>query len=166
MPASLPVRCTMVSIVTLRRTGTAAEALLLKRRGGYLAGIWSYVAGHLEAGETAWQAALRELREETGFTPRSFWATSCTETFYDRGSECIQLVPGFVAWMEPDAEPRLNAEHSAWRWLPFAEAMDSLPFGSQRELFAHVEREFIHREPAPALRINIGAGPASGPDTD
>src|SRR4051812_14012705 len=27
---------------------------------------WDYPKGHLEAGESAWQAAVRELREETG----------------------------------------------------------------------------------------------------
>ena len=27
---------------------------------------WDYAKGHLEEGETAWQAAVRELREETG----------------------------------------------------------------------------------------------------
>src|SRR5205085_12501327 len=27
---------------------------------------WDYPKGHLEEGETAWQAAVRELREETG----------------------------------------------------------------------------------------------------
>lgn len=42
--------------------------LLVIRRGatGYLDGYWSVPAGHVEAGETATQACLREAREEVG----------------------------------------------------------------------------------------------------
>ena len=41
--------------------------MLLGERGkGALAGRWSLPGGHIEPGETARQAALREVREETG----------------------------------------------------------------------------------------------------
>ena len=46
------------------------EQVLLARRGkkGAAAGLWSLPGGHIEAGETAGEAALRELAEETGCT--------------------------------------------------------------------------------------------------
>lgn len=62
----LEIRCSMVSVVVLRGAGDATRVLLLQRAGKYLHGVWSYVAGHIEAGETAAQAARRELAEETG----------------------------------------------------------------------------------------------------
>jgi ADP-ribose pyrophosphatase YjhB (NUDIX family) len=44
-----------------------AEVLLVRRgKGGPLAGLWSLPGGHIEAGEAARAAALREVHEETG----------------------------------------------------------------------------------------------------
>jgi 8-oxo-dGTP diphosphatase len=42
------------------------EVLLVERGKAPLAGLWSLPGGHIEAGETARAAALREVREETG----------------------------------------------------------------------------------------------------
>lgn len=155
MRSGIPVRCTMVSLVVLRGTGESTRMLLARRAGGYLDGVWSYIAGHREAGETGWQAVLRELREETALVPENFWATSFCEQFYDAGNDTVELVPAFVACVDEHAPAHLNAEHSAYRWVTLAEAADILPFGSQRELVAHVRREFVERAPAAALRIML-----------
>ncbi|MEL6509305.1 MAG: NUDIX hydrolase [Pseudomonadota bacterium] len=42
------------------------EVLLVKRRNEPDAGLWGFPGGHVELGETALDAASRELREETG----------------------------------------------------------------------------------------------------
>jgi dATP pyrophosphohydrolase len=151
MSPSLPVRCEMVAVVVLR--ASASPVLLVRRADTRLHGAWTYVAGHIEPGETGWQAARRELREETGLIPLDLHATSFCEQFYDARSDCVQVVPGFVARVAADAEVRLNPEHSAFRWVSFGEAAGLLPFGSQRAFIAHVQREFIKREPSPFLRI-------------
>ena len=156
MPGALPVRCTMVSVLALRGRAVRTRVLLVRRAGSYLHGVWSYVAGHVEHGETGWQAALRELREETGLVPEALYATSFCETFYFAPANRIEIVPAFVARIADDARVRLNAEHSAYRWLTPATAARRFPFGSQRDLLAHVRREFIRREPAPTLRIDTG----------
>jgi ADP-ribose pyrophosphatase YjhB (NUDIX family) len=54
------------------RCGTSAaifrrrEVLLIERAKGPLKGLWSLPGGHIEPGEPARVAALREVREETG----------------------------------------------------------------------------------------------------
>lgn len=143
----------MVSIVVLRGTGAATRFLLLQRASEYLRGVWSYVAGHIEPGESAAQAARRELAEETGLAAHALYATSFCEQFYDAVNDCIMIVPAFVARVDDDCTVRLNREHSALRWLALDAALRELPFGSQRELFAHVQREFIARPPSEHLRI-------------
>lgn len=42
------------------------EVLLIQRGKGALKGAWSLPGGHIEPGERARDAALREVREETG----------------------------------------------------------------------------------------------------
>lgn len=150
----IPVRCRMVSIIVLRGSDAATRTLAMHRVGGNLGGIWSYVGGHIEAGESAAQAARRELREETGLVPASFWATTFCERFYEPADDCIDIVPAFVARAGDDAEVHLNGEHSAARWVSLAEARELFPFGSQRDLLLHVEREFVAREPSPLLRLD------------
>ncbi|HET9819480.1 MAG TPA: NUDIX domain-containing protein [Rhodanobacteraceae bacterium] len=146
----------MVSVVTLRGDSGQQRALMLRRAGNYLNGAWSYVAGHVEPNETGWQAACRELAEETGLAPKRLYATSFCEQFYSAADDCIEIVPAFVAMVATDAGVHLNGEHSAFRWLPFDAAMVALPFGSQRDLFAYVRREFVDRPPSEFLRIAMG----------
>ncbi|KAB2898109.1 MAG: NUDIX domain-containing protein [Dokdonella sp.] len=143
----------MVSIVVLRGRGARTRMLVLRRHSTWLDGVWSYVAGHIEPGETGAQAARRELAEETGLVAEALYATSFCEQYYDPANACIQIVPAFVARVAADAPVRLNREHSALRWVTLARAMRELPFGSQRDLLAHVQREFVAREPHPRLHL-------------
>ncbi|WP_017462871.1 NUDIX hydrolase [Dyella ginsengisoli] len=149
----LPIRCGIVSVVVLRGTGAATQMLLARRSGTWLDGVWSYIAGHLQDGEAGWRAARRELFEETGLVPQSLYATGFCEQFYRARPEGIEIVPAFVARVDEHAPVRLNSEHSAWRWVDLDEAAAELPFGSQRDLLAHVRREFVERTPSAALRI-------------
>lgn len=151
--ATLELRCSMVSIIVIKGEGVDTRVLLLRRTSKYLCGVWSYVAGHIEPNETGSQAARRELAEETGLAPQVLFATSFCEQFYDAGNDCVMVVPAFVARVGDDCVVRLNSEHSALRWLTFEAAMRELPFGSQRELFLYVQREFIDRPPSEHLRI-------------
>ena len=160
--ATIPIRCSMVSVLVVRGSSANAEVLLMQRAGDYLRGVWSYVAGHIDPGEPAWRSALRELHEETRLTPAAFFSANQCEQFYDLREECIAVVPAFVAFVAEDATVRLNREHDAFRWLRWEEAMSLLPFGSQRDLFAQVRREFIERTPPPELRIAFDQGSAHG----
>lgn len=156
MPGNLPLHSTMVSVLALKGHASRTRVLLVRRAGSYLHGVWSYVAGHVERGETGWRAALRELREETGLVPDALYATSFCEQFYFAPANRIEVVPAFVARIADNADVVLNAEHSAYRWLTPGMAARRFPFGSQRDLLAHVRREFIQREPAAFLRIDTG----------
>lgn len=52
-------------VYLLREGATGTEVLLQLRQGtGYMDGHWAAAAGHVERGETAEQAARREVREE------------------------------------------------------------------------------------------------------
>lgn len=150
----VPMRCIMVSVTVLRGRGGDTQMLLARRAAGYLEGVWSYIAGHVEEGETGAQAAWRELREETGLAPDALYATGFCERFYAAYADLVEIVPAFVAQVADDAVVQLDAEHSQYRWVSLDEAARMLPFGSQRDLLAHVRREFIDRQPSPHLRIH------------
>ncbi len=148
----IPIRAFFVSLVALRKVGDEYEVLLLKRAES-LVGEWCQIAGGIEEGETAWQAAIRELGEETGLTPQALYSADICEQFYSAARDAITTAPVFAAFVDADAVVTLNHEHSAYRWMCFAEARERVTFGGQRRVLDWVEQEFVRRPPAEHLRI-------------
>jgi dATP pyrophosphohydrolase len=110
------------------------EYLLLQRASQKIyAGTWRMVGGKLRAGETAWQACLRELGEETQLPVERLLAVPYVNRFYEWQQDRINDIPVFVALTSRAAEPVLDAEHRAAAWLPFGEALTRLPWPGQRE---------------------------------
>ncbi|MEM9105270.1 MAG: NUDIX domain-containing protein [Pseudomonadota bacterium] len=151
---SIPVRPFLSSVFALRRIGSSCEVLLLKRAQS-LAGAWCQVAGSIEEGETAWQAGLRELREETGLVPTSFYSADICEQFYEAERDAITMAPVFVAFVDPKAAVVLNHEHSAFRWFGLEEAVETVSFGGQRKALRWIEEEFVQRKPSAFLKIEF-----------
>ena len=150
----IPVRCYGVAAYILRRELEDWQVLLLRRLES-LEGAWCQVAGKLEAGETAWQAALREIREETGLVPDSLYSADVCEQFYETHRDSIWVAPVFVGFVTSRQEVRLNPEHDAFKWVGFDEAEEMLPFAGQRRILEQIHREFVDRSPNPWLRIDL-----------
>lgn len=148
----IPIRAFLVSVVAMRIKGTRHEVLLLKRTQS-LVGEWCQVAGSIEEGETAWQAALRELDEETGLRPSAFYSADTCEQFYEADRDAITIAPVFVAIVNSSAKVVLNHEHSEYRWVSFDEANEMVAFGGQRRVLGWIENEFVKRSPSKHLLI-------------
>src|SRR3954452_10256127 len=142
--------------------GRLGEFLQLRRAAGdYGAGMWAIVRGKIEAGETAWQAALRELKEETDLVPLEFYALNTLDTFYLAHDDSVWHMPGFVAVVEAEAPIQLNEEHDAIRWVGRAAINDSFLWPGERAQLAEACREILDNGPAkPFLRLSLtGNGP-------
>ena len=46
-------------------------------------GLWQTVTGRIEPGETALDAAIREVKEETGLTPDDIWTLPYVANFFN-----------------------------------------------------------------------------------
>jgi dATP pyrophosphohydrolase len=141
-PDRLTVR--VVDVYPYRRTGES-EFLLLRRAAGVpYAGQWRMVGGKIEDGETAWQAALRELREETGRRPVRAWTVPSVNAFYEWQTDRLNLIPAFAAELDGSpaaggADPTLDAEHDAFVWLPAEAAAARLRWPEQRRLLRLID---------------------------
>lgn len=150
----VPMHAFIASIFVLREGPEGVEVLLLKR-AQTLKGLWCQVAGKIEEGETAWQAGLRELREETGLVPQRYYSADVIEQFYEAERDAITVGPVFVAYVDAGADVRLNEEHSDFRWFRPTEARARLEFGGQRRVLDRIVEDFIEREPSEWLRIPL-----------
>lgn len=134
------IRVSIVDVYPIRRGADGLELLVLRRApGGRCAGSWESVHGHIEPGEPPADAALRELREETGLRPAALYNLSRVECFYQHRLDQVALVPVFVALVEPAAEAASGAEHDAIEWLPFGRARERLAWPRERRALEDIE---------------------------
>ena len=157
-PERVAVR--VVDLYPYRRTSDGLEFLLLRRaEGGVYAGQWRMVGGKIRRGEAAWQAALRELDEETGRRPVEAWTVPSVNAFYEWQADRLNLIPAFAAELEGD--PALDREHDAFAWLPPEEAAARLAWPEQRRLLRLVARLLSGGAIPPELALPLARAEAA-----
>lgn len=143
-----------VSAHVLGRIQGVPYYLLIRRCSPYLFGTWQMVSGKVEEGETAWQAALREIWEETGLRPDHFYSADAVETFYMKDCDQVMHCPVFVAMVTNPGPVKLcPREHDAFAWVDLDEALQRLVWSEQKRVLSHIHREFVLKEPNPLLLI-------------
>ena len=100
-------------LIVVRRAGEFLAVHRSPENGGY----WHQISGGVEAGELPADAAVRELREETGLevVPQPL---DLSFVYTGMHVDC------FVADAPDGWEPRLDWEHDEYRWLSAADAAD------------------------------------------
>jgi 8-oxo-dGTP pyrophosphatase MutT (NUDIX family) len=116
--------------VYARRGGPGGTVLVIHHRR---LDTWLPVGGELAAGETPLEAAVRELREETGlagrFDPLAGAADGVPPGLlgyeeHQAGSKGLHMNFVFVADVGEQAEVSPNHEFGAWRWVDRAALAD------------------------------------------
>lgn len=141
-------RVASVDVYLLRRTTAGWETLVLQRaEGTRCTGAWEAVHGHIEEGEKPQDAAVREVREETGLEIERLYNLEVSP-FYLHRPDMVMLAVAFAAF-PCDGEVTLGPEHARYEWLPVDEAMKRMVWPRSRSALAN----------ALALLSNGDAGP-------
>ncbi len=112
----------VVVIVPVRRAASGRKVLALPK-------------GHVDPGETAEQAALREVREETGMTGELVEQLGEVRYWYQRGGRKIpKLVTFFLFEYREGSEADHDSEVEEVRWLPLEDAVGALSYKGEREM--------------------------------
>jgi 8-oxo-dGTP pyrophosphatase MutT (NUDIX family) len=113
---------------------------------------WGFPKGHIEKDETSEDAALREVREETGL--EDVEARGMIDTidwhFRFRG-KLIHKVCDFYL-MESDAArttPQRDEGITACRWLPIEKAREVISYGNARNVLERAYQMVVELVPSP-----------------
>jgi 8-oxo-dGTP diphosphatase len=102
--------------------------LLVQRAKGELQGLWSLPGGHIEPGEPARMAALREVREETGVEAELAGLLDIHEIVRRDAAGLLRahyvLVVWYGRWL--GGAPVAASDAAAARFVPL-DALDALP---------------------------------------
>ncbi|MHB8585797.1 MAG: bis(5'-nucleosyl)-tetraphosphatase [Thermoplasmatota archaeon] len=125
--------------VVYREAESGREYLLLRYGPGY----WGFPKGHVEAGESVLEAAMREVEEETGIGPGNLQLIDgfLRKTAYKfrRGRNLVDKGVEYFLLKSSTSAVKISAEHTAFEWLPFAGALERVSFDSSKELLREAE---------------------------
>ena len=123
----------VIDAYVFNRKSKEIRFLLLKRaKTKIYEHLWQGVAGKIEAGEAAWEAAIRELKEETGFEPVRIFVADHVSKFYEAHGDWVNMVPVFGIEVSKE-EVVLSDEHSDYKWVTLNEALDLLVWMGQKK---------------------------------
>ncbi len=107
--------------------------LMLQRSPGEIyEHVWQGVTGKIDGGETAWQAALRELKEETGLGAVKMWTVDHVNFFYEAHGDRLNGIPVFGVELA-EGEVTLSKEHQAFRWCNIDDAIELILWEQQQQ---------------------------------
>jgi dATP pyrophosphohydrolase len=123
----------MIEAHIVRKVEGDIEFLLLKRSDKDIyPGVWQMVTGSILSGEKAYDAVLREIKEETGLIPDKLWVVPYLNSFYSRFRNHVCMVPVFSALIQGNPDIIISDEHVEYKWVNKMTAVKSLAWIGQR----------------------------------
>jgi len=127
-------------IVLFRNTSNKNEFLLLN----YPQGHWDFIKGKVEQGETPYETASRETKEETGISDIEFidgFEESVEYDFRFKNEDIHKKVIFFLAKTN-EKKISLSHEHNDFVWLEYDDALKKTTFRNAKNVLSKTN-EFL-----------------------
>ena len=152
------IRYDMVQCFVVRPVGESHELPSMRRASDdFMGGTWQTVYGRIEADETASQAAIRELAEETGPSPAEFYQLDTVNTFYV-AADRYALARAHVLRDRESGRRRSNSTTSttALAGCRATRSIDAFMWPGEKSALHELFREILDNGPAkPHMRIKL-----------
>ena len=132
MPRVRNVAAVSAGGIVIRKAGGRVQVALV---GNSQRGTWYLTKGGLAEGETLEQAAVREVREETGLEVRLLRPVHAIEYwFYARGSRVHKTVHYFLMEATGGDFSRRDMENDRAAWFELEEALAAMSYENEAAL--------------------------------
>ena len=133
-----PIHVGVVDVYVLRTYRDGWLVLSLQRSATTRCpSSWETVHGRIEPGERPEDAAVREVREETGLAVDRLYSITC-QPFYLHRAGVVQMAVVFAAFVHEPGNVVLGEEHAQHEWLPLAAATTRFTWPREREALTHI----------------------------
>lgn len=142
-------------IIIFRRTREGFKFLLLYHGRNY----WNFPKGKLEASERSWQAAFREVQEETGLKQselRQIRDFKTYERFMMGGKNGVFKIVILYLAETRQSKVTVSDEHEGYGWFTFSEAKRVLSKYSENVRILTTAHEFLRKA---ASRVKSSTAP-------
>jgi len=145
-----PAEVGVVDVYVVDPSTTPWRALVLRRGSAARSpGALEAVHGRIHSGERPEDAALRELREETGLVPARLYNVT-VHAFYLHQVARVELAVVFCAFASAATPLRLGDEHAGAEWLAIDDAARSYLWPRARQALSEIQQLLGSGDAGPA----------------
>lgn len=126
---------------------------------------WGFPKGHLESGERAEDAAMREVREETGIDDLVLRGQIETIDWYFRfRGQLIHKVCHFylMETTQSSTNPQQAEGITACQWVSYDDARSAISYANARKVLAHAHEMIVGPQPAEEATEPVRPAPCGG----
>jgi 8-oxo-dGTP diphosphatase len=116
--------------------GDDVAVIVPKRRGNQSGRVLGLPKGHPDGDETEVEAAIREVREETGLVAEPVAKLGEIRYSYERKGQAIDKRVVFYLFEYRSGELSHDHEIEQVQWMPIDEAVEALTHSGEREMVA------------------------------
>lgn len=122
------ITCNLIELCAFKIENRKTYFLLLHRtkKEKLYPNIWQMITGSIKKNEKAVDAAIRELKEETGLKPLHLWLVPLTFSFFNSQKDSLILSPFFAAQVKCVDSIDLSREHDDYGWFTINKAREKL----------------------------------------
>ncbi|HTR79903.1 MAG TPA: NUDIX domain-containing protein, partial [Gemmatimonadaceae bacterium] len=127
-----------VTVLVVHPVAAGWRVLVLRRATDTRCpGTWEAVHGRIESGEQPEDAAVREVKEETGLTIQRLYNVMAYP-FYLHQQHVVEVSVVFAAFVAESHVLTLGPEHDHFEWLSAEDARDRFHWPREREALSSV----------------------------